>query len=462
MITSVIVCTYNRSDLLEGSLRSLAAQDIQKDQYEIIVVDNNSSDDTREVVEAFASTSPVRVRYFFEGRQGLSFARNCGIEAAQGDIVVFTDDDIEAEPRWLREVIVVFNSSEVACAGGPIRPLWPIEKPQWLTRDWEGFLTISEFEDAKETGFFHYPSYPWGANIAFRKTVFASVGVFPTDLGRIGKSLLSNEELNLCKRIEDAGFKIAFAPGAVIHHKIAPERISKSWMMHRAYWQGRSDAILDTWNSPFRYDRLRQFGKQTFWHQTKDEQVTFSTICINRSVMGYMDQLLLVPEFSSANHFRKLRVLKTFLGGLITMTRETIAAKSRRIASLESEVASQDQLLQVLKQQIAEHQERLAPLEQRIAQQRAWLTDRENDIRSRDQWLAECNQQLEEHRKWLVEREQEVRDRDMWLAAREKEIQNRDQWLAERDQQIRKLLDSFSWKITAPLRRLTSRSPRSR
>ena len=457
MLASVIICTYNRSDLLEESLLSVCRQDLADDQYEILVVDNNSIDNTRQVVQNVAASSKVKISYIFEKRQGLSFARNSGIDAAQGEIVVFTDDDIEAEPQWLRKTVAIFSSPEVACAGGPIRPLWPHEKPQWLDTEREGFLTISEFEAARETGRFSYPNYPWGANIAFRRTVFKEIGVFPTDLGRIGASLLSNEELNLCKRIEAAGYLISFAPEAVIHHKIPAQRMTKSWMMHRAYWQGRSDAILDTGTTPFRYSRLRDFARQLFWHQAKDRGADFTTTCIERNLIGYLHQLLIVSQEPPLSQFRKIRAIRKFLSSFTKLTGASFAGKRAVITGLEQDLAKRDQQAAQLEvwladreKEIHDRDEWLAERDGQIVQYKQWLTDRERDIHERDRWLAERDAQIAQYQQWLTDRERDVQERDRWLAERdgqiaqykqwlanrERDVQEHDRWLAERDGQI--------------------------
>jgi glycosyltransferase involved in cell wall biosynthesis len=245
MKASIIICTYNRSKLLKETIQSIQDQDFPRDQYEIIVVDNNSSDDTEKVVKDLASSSQVRIEYVFEGRQGLSHARNAGIRKAGGEIVAFTDDDAEADKSWLRELVAAFDSPEVGAAGGPIRPVWPFEKPEWITENWLGYFTVSDFPEARETGEFRNPNYPWGANMAFRQSILKETDLFPPALGRIGDCLLSNEELRLFRSIEEMGHRIVLAPDAVVHHKIPPERVRKLWLYHRTYWQGRSEAILD-------------------------------------------------------------------------------------------------------------------------------------------------------------------------------------------------------------------------
>ncbi|UPU37089.1 glycoside hydrolase family 99-like domain-containing protein [Geomonas paludis] len=285
---SVVICTYNRSKLLSESLKALEQQQFEALQYEIVVVDNNSSDDTRAVTEQAAASSEVAITYVFEGRQGLSFARNAGIENAAGEVVAFVDDDIDAEPGWLAAIVAAFADSKVACAGGPIRPVWPSERPEWLTDDWVPYLTINEFDAARKAGSFTWPDTPWGANISFRKNVFDSIGLFPTNLGRIGSSLLSNEEVNICKKIAQAGLRIAFAPEAVIHHKIDPHRVTRQWFYHRTYWQGRSDAILDANSQSGNYDGICQRLRRYLEVAAKEGAVSFTARCARKIAIGYL------------------------------------------------------------------------------------------------------------------------------------------------------------------------------
>ena len=138
MKASVIICTFNRARLLVDTLQAIINQHPPDGGYEIVVVDNNSSDETRLVAEQAAARVPVCVRYVFEADQGLSLARNAGIRAAKGEIVAFVDDDVDAGPHWLRTILVPFSDQRVACVGGPIRPIWLDVRPPWLTKDWEG------------------------------------------------------------------------------------------------------------------------------------------------------------------------------------------------------------------------------------------------------------------------------------------------------------------------------------
>jgi glycosyltransferase involved in cell wall biosynthesis len=319
MKASVIICTYNRSKLLLDTLVSLKNQDFPRDIFEIIVVDNNSTDNTKELVLKLAPAFPIQIKYIYEEKQGLSFARNTGITHAHGQIIAFTDDDVEAEKTWLKSLVSVFQSPDVYGAGGPIRAIWPCELPSWLTDYWQRYLTINEFPEAHKMGEFKSPfDYPWGANMAFHKKVFDTIGIFPTNLGRVGSLLLSNEELELYSRIEAQGKRIVFAPGAIIYHKIPCERMTKQWFYKRTYYQGRSEAMLSLNTKGPLYNHLRSEAQAMVNNLVNRERADFDVTCFHRAHRGFFHQLLLyVKEDNKVSHTRELRVLETFMTEVI-------------------------------------------------------------------------------------------------------------------------------------------------
>jgi len=339
MKASVIICTYNRAELLKESIQSVLEQDFQLGQFELVVVDNNSTDETEKIVKAVASSSMARIRYLFEGRQGLSFARNAGIKGANGEIIVFIDDDVEAEKTWLREMVSVFNNPDVVCAGGPVLPLWPSEKPDWLKGRFLDYLSVNEFKYARQYGEFKEEnSYPIGANMAFRKTIFETIGMFPTNLGRVGYSLLSNNELLPFIKIRAINKCIPFVPNAVIHHKIAPERLKKPWFYHRVYWQGRSDAILDMNMKANVYDRLRQHASAMMRRKMENKEDDFEDKCLNRLVKGYLHQLVLSQDEHIENSFRRLRSLEEFVTEIMKTSAEQCSDKIRQAEEFVAEI----------------------------------------------------------------------------------------------------------------------------
>ncbi|TGU70214.1 glycosyltransferase [Geomonas terrae] len=313
MMVSVVICTFNRADLLEGSIAAIQRQDFPADQFEIIIVDNNSQDATKSIVDNIASTSRPDVRYVFESRQGLSYARNTGIRQATGEIIAFVDDDIDAERDWLRSIVTPFTDPNVVAAGGPIRPIWPFKRPDWLTERWQGFYTINEYDHAQELGEFRPPHYPWGANMAFRKDIICRVGMFSTDLGRIGNSLLSCEEKDLFRKIHATGGKVAFSPDAIIHHKIPAERTQKHWLYRRTFWQGRSDAVIDITTGQNLYRNIQQKLSLLF-PQLGDQLSPFDRKCLQRYAFGYIYHALYSGILE--REFQRQRTLKVVLAHL--------------------------------------------------------------------------------------------------------------------------------------------------
>ena len=241
---SVIVCTYNRCALMREAILSLLEQDIDKNSYEIIVVDNNSTDDTKHVVEEISKGEMPVLKYIREDRQGLSYARNRGAREASGEIVAYIDDDAIAEKGWLKGLLDVYrNFPDAGIVGGRIDPVWLHEKPSWITKNMEVAYTILNYgNEIKEISF---PKTPFGANLSVKRDVFLSLGGFSTQLGRKAASLISNEELYLCYLVEQNDKKLYYTPNAVVHHKVFPERLNRRFLFKRAYAQGISNILLE-------------------------------------------------------------------------------------------------------------------------------------------------------------------------------------------------------------------------
>lgn len=225
---SVIVCTYNRSASLQRTLRSLQQQVVEDGlTWEVLIVDNNSKDDTQAVVETFCATFP-RARYCYESRQGLSFARNHGIFQARGDIVLFTDDDVAPEPDWVQRLIAGMLATGCDACGGFIAPVWETPPPPWLTNRFHGFLAIkTERTDTYEID--AQSPLPFGANMAFRRDVFSRFGLFDVTRGRTGDILASGEDGELFARLVAGGGKVMFFGNARVHHAVESFRTTKRY-----------------------------------------------------------------------------------------------------------------------------------------------------------------------------------------------------------------------------------------
>lgn len=242
MDASVIVCTYNRADSLKETLQALQALRVELGvTWEIIVVDNNSSDDTARVVQEAAEHWPI-LRYEFEPEQGLSYARNHGIAAAQGEVILFTDDDVLPEPDWLATVLCGLAEYDADACGGYIAPIWESTPPAWLTERFYGFLAVrTDREDDYRIRL--SADAPYGANMAIRKSVFDQVGGFDTNRGRKGHVLASGEDGEMFERILNAGFKAYFLGRARVHHKVEGFRTTKSYLRRWRFQTSRNLAI---------------------------------------------------------------------------------------------------------------------------------------------------------------------------------------------------------------------------
>jgi glycosyltransferase involved in cell wall biosynthesis len=234
---SVVVSTYNRGPLLERALRSVLAQrEPTTPRFEMIVVDNNSTDGTREIIERFAAMDR-RVRYVFEPRQGLSYARNAGIRDARAPLIAFTDDDVRAEADWIAAIIRAFDEHpDVEVVGGRVLPIWPSVPPAWLTRDHWAPLALVD-HGATPIGITSRRSIGLvGANVAFRRRVFDVVGLFATDFQRVKDGIGSLEDHEFLLRLLRVGLQGIYDPRIVVHAEIQPNRLTRAY--HRRWHTG--------------------------------------------------------------------------------------------------------------------------------------------------------------------------------------------------------------------------------
>lgn len=226
---SAVICSYNRPLYLQKAVRSLKSQTLPKDLYEIIVVDNGN-------------TKIEGVRYLKEPVLGLSAARNKGIKSAKGKYIAFLDDDAEAFPDWLENIVKTFEKKEkIGCAGGKIEPVWESRKPRWLDKGLEKFLSLLDYSDKemilKEKTVF-------GANMAFPKKILEEM-YFDESLGRKGDNLLSGEEVLLQKRIREKGYLVLYNPEIKVKHHIGILKMTKKWFKKRASSEGLTNCIID-------------------------------------------------------------------------------------------------------------------------------------------------------------------------------------------------------------------------
>jgi glycosyltransferase involved in cell wall biosynthesis len=232
MKVSVILCTYNRCENLADALRSIADSAMPNSwDWEVIVVDNKSTDKTRDVIHGYCARSASRFRYVFEPRQGLSNARNAGVREARGDVLAFVDDDVTVEPAWLRNLTAPLMSRQWAGSGGRTLPARPFTPPDWLPASWGGIL--GGLFDAGDQAC-ELKRSPYGVNMAFRKEMFEKYGGFRTDLGVGPNNPRVNEDTEFGRRLLAAGERLFYEPSAVVYHPILENRLRKDYFL--AWW----------------------------------------------------------------------------------------------------------------------------------------------------------------------------------------------------------------------------------
>jgi glycosyltransferase involved in cell wall biosynthesis len=233
--------------MLEATLDSLARMDEVAGGWDVLVVDNNSTDDTESTVTRLAPTFPVPLRYLREDRQGKSTALNTGIAAISSDIIAFTDDDVVVTKGWLAEAVKpLADEAGVDYTGGPVRAIWGAPPPSWLPTDNSNLWgTIAALDYGPEPFLFEERRrIPIGANMAVRRSVFARAGVFNPALGRIGKSLLGQEQAEFFYRTRQQGIRGVYVPAMELHHHVPAARLTRRYFRRWWFWKGISRARL--------------------------------------------------------------------------------------------------------------------------------------------------------------------------------------------------------------------------
>ena len=277
MKISAIICTRNRAAYLPHAIQSLARQSLPRANYEIIVVDNDSTDDTADVVTGLMSEVP-NLRYVHESNPGLSWARNRGLKEAYSPIVAFLDDDATATDEWLAVILEAFSIEPCpACVGGPVEPWWEIPKPNWFP---ESLVGCHYLNFGQQPRWCRYPTeHPVGCNMAFLKERVDQLGGFNVLLNKY------NDETELMGRIAEAGGGIFYEPRAGVRHLIAKERLSLRWQMRRYYEEGVSRAVAASCQTrSARSGRIRQLGQNLVLTAVRGVRVILSLGSISHRV----------------------------------------------------------------------------------------------------------------------------------------------------------------------------------
>jgi glycosyltransferase involved in cell wall biosynthesis len=273
MIISFLICTYNRCESLRDTLVSLTKQQLPAGvTAEIVVVDNNSPDRTRAVVQEFARDCRFPVQYVFEKSQGVGYARNTGLLAVRGKYVLITDDDTIADSDWAAYIYHCFEQTGADMVGGKLVPLWLTPRPEWLTNDLLGPMPSIDYGpvrkrwDASCSGFF------LTANCSLRRSSIEKFGIFNVTLGRRAASLIGGEDAELFERWNRRDAVIYYEPAALMHHKVGADRVTpdfyRKWFIDIGYTQAHQTdwkwhhavSILPAW----RWKKLVETGIRYF------------------------------------------------------------------------------------------------------------------------------------------------------------------------------------------------------
>ncbi|MGB7727496.1 MAG: glycosyltransferase family A protein [Candidatus Acidiferrum sp.] len=266
MKITAIVCTYNRCQSLARALDSIAVSILSETiEWEVLVVNNNSSDETEAVVEDFCRRYPGRFRYLVEPQQGKSYALNAGIREARGNILAFVDDDVTVEPLWLQNLTSALGDTQWAGSGGRILPARGFVPPRWLALDGPCNLVgalCAYFDPGDVSSELKDP--PFGANMAFRKEMFARYGPFRTDLGPFPNNKIGFEDTEFGRRLIAGGERLLYIPTAVVYHEVPEYRVRKEFLL--------------TWWFDFGRGSVRETGKRLgTWETLKILGRTFLT-----------------------------------------------------------------------------------------------------------------------------------------------------------------------------------------
>jgi glycosyltransferase involved in cell wall biosynthesis len=235
---SVVICTHRkeRYEDLKEAVDSLKAQS-HKSLEVIVVVDGN-----RELYEKILNEIKVDKIILNEKNLGLSESRNRGINATNGDVVAFFDDDAIADKNWLKELVRMYKEGDTIAAGGKIFPLWIGKKPRFLPEEYYWLVGVThrgfpeEITEVRNT---------FGSNLSFRADVLKSLGGFRSEMGVKGRGLLQAEETELCERMRKKfGKGVVYNPDAIVYHKVFPERLKLCSLLKRAFWQGYSKRAM--------------------------------------------------------------------------------------------------------------------------------------------------------------------------------------------------------------------------
>lgn len=316
ILVSITIPTFNRAKYLKLAVDSLVNQNFPPDKYEVMIIDNGSTDDTKEISDSAIAAHPNHhIRYIYEQIPGLLSGRHRGALEAMGDILVFADDDIEVAPNWLSAIYEMFKDPKVHLVGGKNLPKYEDEPPLWLKCMWSatpyrgkacGYLSLLDLGDeVKEID----PNYVWGLNFSIRKkTLFELGGFHPDCIPKHLQRFQGDGETGLTIKIKEKGYKAIYQPRALVYHVIPSERMTVSYFESRMFYQGVCDSfskirregglfqeLNDSFDSKKYFIRLRTTLTLTFRNPFKLIKIIFDKVLFRyrkeiKSILEKMSQ----------------------------------------------------------------------------------------------------------------------------------------------------------------------------
>ncbi len=241
---SIIICTYNREKYIEGSLQSACEQIFNVENFEVLIVDNNSPDKTAEICNKFGEKySDLNIRYILERNQGISFARNRGIQEAVGEYIVFLDDDETIHPNYLSRLNEYLSEyPQAKLCGTPVYPIYETIVPRWLSHFTLRLIT-GYFYKGNKVKILGAKDYPGTGHAIIRKELFDQYGNFNTELGRKGSSLLGAEDKDMFLRLIKNNIDCYYFPDIPIYHHIPAQKLTDEFFNKLTYSVGKSERI---------------------------------------------------------------------------------------------------------------------------------------------------------------------------------------------------------------------------
>ncbi len=242
---TIVICTYNRVMLLKLCVESIVAMNINTTEFELLVIDNNSADNTEDYCKTIPQLYPLlNFKYIKEMQQGIAFARTRGAKEATGEIIAYIDDDCLAEQNWLQEIISFYDKHPDAMStGGRIIPKYMVPVADWFGKYFWGL--VGNYDLGTSVFQMKGTRYPSGANMHFRKSAFVKYGYFDGNLGRSGSSLMAGEEKAMYLKLITAGEKVFYLPHVIVHHHVEENKFDKAYVKRHSMGIGGSERLMN-------------------------------------------------------------------------------------------------------------------------------------------------------------------------------------------------------------------------